>query len=111
MFEYDQPYFFAGLPFTARQVPRKLAWLLSSGQIREYLKGVYVDVRVSDSPQLRADALRLVVPADAIICGRAAAWLHGIETTALGPEPLIGPQWTFVEQPFVETQGLKVITP
>ncbi len=111
MSEYDQPLYFAGLPFTARQVPRKLAWLLARGEIRQFLKGVYVDVRVPDFPTLRADALRLVVPSDAIICGRAAAWLHGIETTALGPEPIVSPHWTFLDQPFVETQGLKVIPP
>src|SRR3954453_6384811 len=100
MFQYDEPYYFAGIPFTARQVPRKLAWLLGRGQIREFLKGVYVDVRVRDSPQLRADALRLVVPPDAVVHGPAAAWLHGIDTTALGPEELIRPEWT--RQPVAE---------
>ena len=69
MFEYDLPYYFAGIPFTARQVPRKLAWLLVRGEIRQFLKGVYVDLRVPDSPRLRADALRLVVPSDAVALG------------------------------------------
>ncbi|WP_406057677.1 hypothetical protein [Kribbella sp. NBC_00889] len=41
MFEYDEADYFAGIPFAARQVPRKLAWLLGRGQIRELLKGVY----------------------------------------------------------------------
>ena len=70
-------------------MPRKLAWLLARGEIRQVLKGAYVDARVPDSPQLRADGLRLVVPPDAVVCGRAAAWLHGIDTTALGPEDLM----------------------
>jgi len=35
MFEYDLPYYFVGLPFTSRQVPRKLAWLLARGEIRQ----------------------------------------------------------------------------
>lgn len=87
MFQYDLPYYFAGIPFTRRQVPRKLAWLLARGEIRQVIRGVYVDVRVPDSPELRAGSLRLVVPPEAVICGRAAAWLHGIDTTALGPEP------------------------
>ncbi|WP_328519973.1 hypothetical protein [Kribbella sp. NBC_00359] len=113
MFEYDLPYYFAGLPFTARQVPRKLAWLLARGEIRQYLKGVYLDVRVRDSPQLRADALRLVVPRDAVVCGRAAAWLHGIDTTALGPEDLMQAQWTrqVVDLDVVEVDGLQVTSP
>ncbi|MGW1347076.1 hypothetical protein ACWCOV_38900 [Kribbella sp. NPDC002412] len=111
MFQYDLPYYFAGLPFTSRQVPRKLAWLLARGEIRQVMKGVYVDVRVPDSPELRADALRLVVPPEAVVCGQAAAWLHGIETTALGPEPTIKPQWTFQPRPTVEVLGLNVLTP
>lgn len=111
MFQYDLPYYFAGLPFTRRQVPRKVAWLLARGEIREVLKGVYVDVRVADSPDLRADALQLVVPADAVVCGRASAWLHGIDTTALSPESIIRPQWTFQPRPTIEVRGLKVTTP
>jgi hypothetical protein len=110
MFPADLPYYWCGLPFTARQVPRKLSWLLGRGEIREYLKGVYLDVRVADSPQLRAEALRLVIPEDGIVCGRAAAWLHGIDTTALSRE-LIQPQWTQDERPMVEVLGVKVITP
>jgi hypothetical protein len=111
MFQYDQPYCFAGLPFTSRQVPRKLNWLLARGNVRELIRGVYVDVRVKDSPDLRADALQLVAPPDAVVCGRAAAWLHGIDTTALSPEPTIRPQWTFQPRPSVELRGLKVTTP
>ncbi|MGW6281664.1 hypothetical protein [Kribbella sp. NPDC055071] len=110
MFPADLPYYWCGLPFTPRQVPRKLKWLLARGEIREYMKGVYVDVRVRDSPQLRADALRLVVPPDGVVSGRAAAWLHGIDTTALNAE-LIRPEWTYEERPTVEVLGLKVITP
>ncbi|MEV0798546.1 hypothetical protein AB0I34_12690 [Kribbella sp. NPDC050281] len=112
MFQYDEPYYFAGIPFTARQVPRKLAWLLGRGLIRQLLKGVYIDVRVRDSPQLRCDALRLVVPQDAVVRGRAAAWLHGIDTTALGAEDLIQPEWT--HQPItevVEVDGIRVTSP
>jgi hypothetical protein len=113
MFEYDLPYYFAGIPFTARQVPRKLAWLLARGEIRQILKDVYVDVRVRDSPQLRADGLRLVVPPDAVVCGRAAAWLHGIDTTALGPGDLMQAQWTrqVADLDVVEVDGLRVTSP
>ncbi|MGW7681088.1 hypothetical protein ACWGID_10140 [Kribbella sp. NPDC054772] len=109
MLPADFPYYFCGLPFRPYQVPRKLRWLLAQGDIRPVLKGVYVDVRVPDSPQLRADALRLVVPPEATVCGPAAGWLHGIDTTALSPEP-IRPLWTSLERPTTEVDGLKVTT-
>ena len=111
MFEYDQPYYFAGLPFTPRQVPRKLAWLLARGEIRQVLKGVYVDVRVRDSLDLRVSAASLVIPSDAAACGRTAAWIHGIETTALGPEDLVSAQWTREPVETVEVGGLRVTSP
>jgi hypothetical protein len=110
MFEYDAPYYFAGIPFRAHQVGRKLRWLLARGEIRQLISGLYVDVRVPDTPALRADALRLVVPPEATVCGRAAAWLHGIDTTALTPDSF-RPQWTFVDRPTIEVHGLKVTTP
>ncbi|MFB6721399.1 endonuclease domain-containing protein [Kribbella sp. NPDC056345] len=111
MFEYGAPHVFAGRPFTPRQVPRKLKWLQSGGQIRQLVKGVYVDVRVPDSRKLRAEALQLVVPPEATVCGAMAAWLHGIESTTLGPEPLLEPHWTFQPRPTVELHGLRVTSP
>ncbi|TDD61154.1 hypothetical protein E1263_08175 [Kribbella antibiotica] len=105
------PYVFAGLPFRAHQVGRKLQWLLGRGEIRQLLKGVYVDVRVPDSLELRAEALGLVLPSEAVVHGDAAAWLHGIDSTALGPEPTIHPQWTFDDRPAVDVCGLRVISP
>ncbi|HEY3514071.1 hypothetical protein [Kribbella sp. NPDC051137] len=109
MLPADLPYYWSGLPFRTHQVGRKLKWLLARGEIRELISGVYVDTRVPDTPELRADALRLVVPPDATVCGQAAAWLHGIETTALGQE-LFRPQWTFTDRPCTEVLGLKVTT-
>jgi hypothetical protein len=109
MLPADFPYFFCGLPFRGYQVGRKLQWLLGLGDIRELISGIYVDTRVADTLELRADALRLVVPEKAIVCGRAAAWLHGIETTALSPDSF-RPEWTFRERPSTEVHGLKVTT-
>ncbi|GAA0626983.1 hypothetical protein HPO96_36220 [Kribbella sandramycini] len=94
MFKHDDPHVFGGIPFTARQVPRKLRWFQDRGLIRQLVKGVYVDVRIHDSPALRYAALELVVPPGATVYGRTAAWLHGIGTTALGPEELLHPEWT-----------------
>ncbi|HEY3558959.1 MAG TPA: hypothetical protein VGL05_15930 [Kribbella sp.] len=110
MFPADLPLYFCGIPFRGYQVGRKLRWLLGRGEIRQLIAGVYVDVRVPDTTALRADALRLVVPPGATICGRAAAWLHGIDTTALAPEPF-RPQWTLAERPATEIDGLRVTTP
>ncbi|GAA1671590.1 hypothetical protein GCM10009745_12860 [Kribbella yunnanensis] len=111
MLPADSPYFFCGLPFRAHQVGRKLRWLLGRGDIRQLIHGVYVDPRVPDSPDLRAEALSLVVPAGAVIIGDAAAWLHGIGTTALGPEPTIRPRWTYDDRPSIEVRGLRVTSP
>jgi len=111
MFQYDLPYYFAGLPFTSRQVPRKLAWLLARGEIRQVLRGVYVDVRVKDSPALRADAASLVIPPDAAACGRTAAWIHGIDTTALGPDELVEAHWTRETTEVVQVRELQVTSP
>lgn len=110
MFPADLPLYFCGIPFRAHQVGRKLPWLLARGEIRQLISGVYVDVRVPETIALRADALHLVVPSGATVCGRAAAWLHGIDSTALAPEPF-RPEWTFAERPAVEIQGLMVTTP
>jgi hypothetical protein len=111
MFQYDLPYYFAGLPFTRRQVPRKLAWLLARGEIREVLKGVYVDVRIPESLDLRIEAASLLSPPDAVACGKTAAWIHGIETTALGPEELVSAQWTREPVETVELGGLRLTSP
>ncbi|MEU4192275.1 hypothetical protein AB0E69_10270 [Kribbella sp. NPDC026611] len=111
MLPADFPYYFCGLPFRARQVKGKLKWLLCHGEIREVMKGVYVDVRVPDSPELRAGAVRLLVPSDAVVCGSTAAWLHGIETTALGPAELPEAHWTRSPTDEVEVFGVRVTSP
>jgi hypothetical protein len=111
MIRYDLPYYFAGLPFTARQVGRKLAWLLGGNEIRQVMKGVYVDIRIPDSPELRADAASLVIPSDAAACGRTAAWIHGIDTTALGPEELMEARWTRDATDVVQVRDVRVTSP
>ncbi|TWD84876.1 hypothetical protein FB561_6072 [Kribbella amoyensis] len=84
MFPCDLPLYFAGLPFTKRQIGSKLPWLLGAGEIRRVVGDVYVDTRVPDSPALRAAAAAKAIPAGAVACGELAAWVHGIDTTALG---------------------------
>ncbi|ADB33428.1 hypothetical protein Kfla_4395 [Kribbella flavida DSM 17836] len=107
----DAPLFFCGLPFTARQVGRKLRWLLGSGDIRPVLKGVYVDTRVPDSVELRAAAVAHVLPPDGIACGRTAAWIHGIDTTALGTTEQVDLHWTREATDVVDVAGQRVTSP
>ncbi len=51
--------------------------LCQAGFLRRLLSGVYVAAQVPDSLELRAAALSLVVPPDAIVTDRTAGWLHG----------------------------------
>ncbi|TCC62973.1 hypothetical protein E0H73_10820 [Kribbella pittospori] len=111
MLPAEFPLYFCGLPFRAHQVGRKLRWLLGGGDIRPVMKGVYVDVRVPDSLTLRANAAQLVVPNGAAACGRLAAWIHGLDTTAIGPEDLIEAQWTHEATDVVEVRGVQVTSP
>ncbi len=72
-------------PFTSEEaravglLPRELGWLCREGYLRRMLEGVYVAGPVPDSIELRAEALRLVVPPDAVVTDRSAGWLHGAE--------------------------------
>ena len=48
-------------------------------RIREVYRGWYVDAELPDTMELRFDIARRVLPADAIVCRRSAAWLHGLD--------------------------------
>jgi hypothetical protein len=104
------PPFFCGLPFTGRQAGKKLAWLLAKGEIRQVLADVYVDYETPDSSELRTAVAQLVLPTGAIACGQFAAWIHGIDTTALGPKPPRA-QWTREATDVVQVCGVPVISP
>ena len=56
---------------------RDLGVLVTEGFLRRLVAGVYVADQVPDSLALRAQALRLVVPPDAVVTDRTAGWLHG----------------------------------
>jgi hypothetical protein len=72
-------------PFTAAALPdlgltpRELRRALEQRRVRRLVRGVYVDAGVTDSIQLRAAALLLVVNDTQVIVDRTAAWLHGID--------------------------------
>lgn len=48
------------------------------------LRDVYRHVDLEETDRVRAEALRLVLPADGVVRGRSAAWLHGVWRPAPG---------------------------
>ncbi|WP_344214909.1 hypothetical protein [Kribbella sancticallisti] len=107
------PPFFSGLPFTARQVGNKLTWLLAAGEIRQLLQGVYVDAQVPETVALRAAGVALLARPGKTAYGQTAAWIHGIETTALNSDSAdrVPLQWTDTATDVVEIAGLSVTSP
>lgn len=69
-------------PFTRKEAKEagltdpQLSRLVASGVLRRPVRSVYVASEVPDSLELRCAILRLVIPADAFVCDRSAAWLH-----------------------------------
>lgn len=63
---------------------KRLRGLVARGLLRRPIAGVYVATQLPDSWELRAEALRLVVPPGSFACDETAAWLHGA-TMALAP--------------------------
>lgn len=80
---------FDGQPFTrttalAHGISRgRLSALVAAGVLRRLVRGVYVDALATDTLELRAAALGLVAPPDAVICRQSAAWLYGVDVLAL----------------------------
>lgn len=78
-----------GAPFTladARDTgisEKVLRRLVRSGAVRSMFYGLYVDAAVPDSIPLRAAAVAKIVPPDAVICRRTAAWLFGVDTLTI----------------------------
>ncbi len=73
------------VPFTADQAARLgvsrwyLRLLVDRGLVRPVLRGAYVAAQVLDTVDVRAAALRLLVPATAVVTDETAAWLHGVD--------------------------------
>lgn len=79
-----------GYPFTVPQGrdlgldPKRLRSMYALGTLRREFRGVYVDARVPDSRRGRMRALRLVTPANAVVCDETAAWVMGLDVFAPG---------------------------
>ena len=54
----------------------RLKRLVASGHLRRPIRNVYVASQVPDSLRLRCQMAGLVVPSDAFVCDRTAAWIH-----------------------------------
>ncbi len=92
-------------PFTHRDAravgltPQDLGWLCREGYLRRMIAGVYVAAQVPDSIEMRAEALRLVIPPDAVVTDRSAGWLHGAEMIlAPGDHLAVPPVSVFVNR-------------
>ena len=70
---------------------RDLGVLVTEGFLRRLVAGVYVANQVPDSLALRAQALRLVVPPDAVVTDRTAGWLHGAPMVLAPDDHLVIP--------------------
>ncbi len=72
-------------PFTRAQAHdsgvsrRAFERMVRTGMIRSELHGVYAVTQAPNDPLMRATALGLVLPPDAVVVDRTAAWLHGLD--------------------------------
>jgi hypothetical protein len=92
-------------PFTAQAArgaglhSRDLTRLVNEGYLRRLVAGVYVAGQAPDSIELRAEALRLVVPHDAVVVDTTAGWLLGAEMIlAPGDHLAVPPVSVFVSR-------------
>jgi hypothetical protein len=69
---------------------KTLHQLVTVGLLRRPIRGVYVAVQVPESLELRCWMLSLVLPPDAFVCDRTAAWLHA-GPRALAPNEHLAP--------------------
>ena len=83
---------------------RDLSMLVTEGFLRRLVAGVYVANQVPDSLALRAQALRLVVPQDAVVTDRTAGWLHGAPMVLAPGDHLVIPQVSM----FVNRKGARL---
>jgi hypothetical protein len=69
---------------------KSLHRLVIAGYLRRPIRGVYVAAQVTETIALRCFMLSLVVPRDAFVCDRTAAWLHAGDR-ALAPNEHLTP--------------------
>jgi very-short-patch-repair endonuclease len=75
----DTPFTLADLETLDLDRPT-LRRLIRAGFVRVPFYGAYVPAHLPDTQETRAAALGMAVTEHHVICGRTAAWLHGVET-------------------------------
>jgi hypothetical protein len=76
---------FPQTPFTRAELlesgvsPYQWRTLRRDGQIREMVRGVFVDATLPDTLDRRIEVVRRVVPADVVVARSTAGWLQGLE--------------------------------
>ena len=79
----------ADLGFTRHGLTRAV----SCGLLRRPLRGVYVDGSVPDTRDLRISCLVLVLPGHAVVWGRTAAWVWGVDGFGPDERDLVVPEY------------------
>jgi hypothetical protein len=74
---------------------QNLRSLHEHGHVRRLLTGVYAATQAPDDLLLRARALGLVLPHDAVVTDRTAAWLHGVDLVARSSFDAVPPVHAF----------------
>jgi hypothetical protein len=84
-------------PFTRRDLPgldradSDLRRAVRCGEIRQVLRGVYVDTELDDTLELRARAAGLAARPHHVVTDRTAAWVHGVDAYAFAELDAIPP--------------------
>jgi hypothetical protein len=88
-----------GLPFRRADAGRLglttnvLARAVATGRLHRPFRGCYVDSAVPDTRELRLSCLVPILPERAIVWGRTAAWLWGIDSFSPGEQDLLVPEF------------------
>jgi len=70
---------------------KTLRTYVAEGLLRRLFRGVYVDAKTADTREQRLDGIRLIAPADAVVCNESASWLMGVDTFKPSEQYLLEP--------------------
>ena len=61
------------------------------GKLRRLFRGVYVDARTPDTREQRLAGIKLIAPAEAIVCNESASWLMAVDAYKPSEQYLLEP--------------------